>query len=312
MPVYEWIIWIALFFVLISIAISVVFSNIVLYSKRQPIVKTPAAYGMPFEDVAFPSSDGLKLKGWFIPASGDTQKPTLILTHPLPFNRHGFLVKNQGLPPLFWTDVDLLKTAQALHQEGYPLLMFDFRNHGESEGGVTGIGLNEYQDVLGAVQYVESRGASHIGFVSFCMGANSTIVALSKGKERLSKVQFLVAIQPVSATVFFHCYLKNVYTPLSLYLIPLVNLLVKWRGGHSLEEMSPIHFVHDIGVPTLYVQAREDPWTELSDITDFYNNTPGEKELWLIEGKMGRFDAYNYVGEHPKRILEFIQKHSTV
>jgi len=205
MPVYEWIIWIALFFVLISIAISVVFSNIVLYSKRQPIVKTPAAYGMPFEDVAFPSSDGLKLKGWFIPASGDTQKPTLILTHPLPFNRHGFLVKNQGLPPLFWTDVDLLKTAQALHQEGYPLLMFDFRNHGESEGGVTGIGLNEYQDVLGAVQYVESRGASHIGFVSFCMGANSTIVALSKGKERLSKVQFLVAIQPVSATVFFHC-----------------------------------------------------------------------------------------------------------
>jgi alpha/beta superfamily hydrolase len=127
------------------------------------------------------------------------------MTHPFPFNRHGFIAKNQGFPPLANIDVDLLKTAQALHQAGYPVLMFDFRNHGESEAAVTGVGLNEYQDVLGAVTYIQQRSDltnPKIGFVSFCMGANSTIVALSKGAELVKNVKFLVAIQPVSASVF--------------------------------------------------------------------------------------------------------------
>jgi alpha-beta hydrolase superfamily lysophospholipase len=305
-------------FVVVSLTIATVFSNIVLYSRRQPIVRTPAEYGLEYEEVEFPSTDGLTLRGWFIPARprpSGAEPAVVILTHPMPFNRHGFVAKNQGWLPLFKTDVDLLKTAHALHQAGYAVLTFDFRNHGESEGGLTGVGLTEYQDVLGAVAYVERRTAGQagntqrIGFVSFCMGANSTLVALSKNKELMQNVRFVVAIQPVSADVFFRSYMRNVYTPLSLYLIPLVDRLVRWRGGFGLREMSPLPFVPDVEVPTLYVQARQDPWTELGDIESFYEATPDPKELWYIEGQMRRFEAYNYVGDHPERLLDFAAQH---
>jgi len=302
---------------LACLAVCYVFSNIILFSRRQPVVRTPEELGLDYEEVEFPAVDGLTLRGWYIPAApsgaadGDPA-PVVILTHPMPFNRHGFIARNQGWLRLFKTDVDLLKMAAALQGAGYDVLTFDFRNHGESNAGLSGVGLTEFQDVLGAAAYVNKRHAPdqpQIGFVSFCMGANATMVALSAGWEVLQNVSFLVAIQPVSALVFFRSYLSNVYGRLSLYLIPLVDRLVQWRGGFGLEEMSPLRYARHIRVPTLYVQAWEDPWTELSDIESFHEATPGPNELWFIQGKMGRFDAYNYVGDHPERILAFARDH---
>jgi len=316
MPLYWVPITIAALFVVISLTISYIFSGIVLHALRQPIVSTPKAHGLEYENVEFESVDGLLLKGWFIPAEpgGGERDKVIILTHPFSFNRHGFLVKNQGLLPLFKTNVDLLQIAPALHQEGYSVLAFDFRNHGESQGGLTGIGLTEYQDVLGAVDYVKSRQSLHspqIGFVSFCMGANATIVALSKGQgsDLIEDVRFLVAVQPVSVNVFLRRYMSDVYTPLSLYLVPIVDQLVQWRGGFAFKEMSPLKYAQDIAVPTLYVQAREDAWFEASDLEGFYDATAEPKELWWIEGKMRRFEAYNYVCAHPERTVEFAKEH---
>jgi len=294
------------------LVVSIVFSGIVIHSRRQPIVRTPEEYGMNYEEVEFKSTDGLSIRGWFIPTSSGQSEKVILLTHPMPMNRHGFLTNNQGFPPMFKTDVDLLQTIAALHNRGYPVLAFDLRNHGDSESGITGNGLTEYQDVLGAVKYINNRadlGVEKIGFVCFCMGAASTMTALSKGKEQIRNARFLVAIQPVTSSLFFRSYMKAVYTPLSLFLVPIVDKIVQWRGGYAFEEMAPGRFTKDIEIPTMYIQAKEDPWTDLDDIRSFYEKTPGAEELWLIDGAMGRFDAYNYVGEHPERVLAFIDRY---
>lgn len=299
----------------IVLTVSTVFSGIVIHSRRQPIVRTPAEFDLSFQEVAFKSTDGLNIRGWFIPAESGRTDKVILLTHPMPMNRHGFLAKSQGFPPMFKTDVDLLKTIAALHKAGYALLAFDLRNHGKSDDGITGNGLSEYQDVLGAVNYINDRAdlkVEEIGFVCFCMGAASTMTALSKGKDQLTNARFLVAIQPVTSSVFFRSYMKAVYTPLSLLLIPIVDKIVQLRGGYAFEEMAPGRFCKDIDIPTMYIQAKEDPWTDLDDIRSFYESTPGAEELWLIEGEMGRFDAYNYVGEHPERVLDFVVRHFKV
>ncbi|MEJ2552262.1 MAG: PhoPQ-activated protein PqaA family protein [Anaerolineales bacterium] len=299
----------------LSLAIGYVFSGIVLHSRRQPIVRTPGEYGLDFESVEFKATDGVLLQGWYIPAGKlpftAEPKQVVILTHPMTFNRHGFVVENQGFPPIAKTAVDLLKTARALNAAGYPVLMFDFRNHGESEAGLSGVGLTEYQDVIGAIAYVNNRwlSAPAIGFVSFCMGANATTVALSKAKDQLRDIKFLIAVQPVSAEVFIRSYLRNVYTPLSLYLLPIIDRIVRWRGGFALKEMSPLRYARDVVIPTLVIQAREDPWTELTDTQAYYQALSGPKELWLIDGIQRRFETYNYVGDHPDRIVKFIRQH---
>ena len=136
-------------------------SGRLLYPPHQPLTRTPGDCGLDYEDVAFPSADGLALKGWWIPAWSEPrpQGPaaTIILLHPLFANRQGSCAQRQGWPPLFQTDLDLLKTACVFHQAGYAVLTFDFRNHGESQAGISAGGLNEDQDVVGAVDYAFKR-----------------------------------------------------------------------------------------------------------------------------------------------------------
>jgi fermentation-respiration switch protein FrsA (DUF1100 family) len=73
--------------------------------------------------------------------------------------------------------------------------------------------------------------------------------------------------------------------------------------------MSPLRYARDVVIPTLVIQAWEDPWTELTDTQAYYQALSGPKELWLIDGIQRRFETYNYVGDHPDRIVKFIRQH---
>jgi fermentation-respiration switch protein FrsA (DUF1100 family) len=109
--------------------------------------------------------------------------------------------------------------------------------------------------------------------------------------------------------VFIRSYLRSVFTPFSLYLLPIIDRIARWRGGFALKDMSPVPYAQDVEIPTLIIQAREDPWTELADTQAYYQALMGTKELWLIDGIQRRFDTYNYVGEHSERIIAFIRQH---
>ena len=41
--------------------------------RRAPLLRRPDEVGLDYEDVTFPSMDGVPLEGWFIPADSDTQ-----------------------------------------------------------------------------------------------------------------------------------------------------------------------------------------------------------------------------------------------
>jgi pimeloyl-ACP methyl ester carboxylesterase len=275
-------------------------------------VASPADYGLEYKEIEFASTDKKKLKGWFIP--GDPHK-VLLVTHPMYCNRHGFLVRNKSVFMATKTDIELLLSIRALNRAGYSVFTFDFRNHGESDDGITGVGLNEYQDVLGALDYL--RGCTDVqdpelGLIGFCMGANAMIVAMSKDPDRFSKARCFVAIQPISMSVFVRSYIRSIYTRLGLIVLPLTELIRRLLGGHPLAEMSPLNYVKDLTLPALFVQGRNDPWTELSDIQSIYDATPAPKEFWWLETTRARPEAYQFVGENPQPMVDFVNSHMGV
>jgi pimeloyl-ACP methyl ester carboxylesterase len=295
------------------VAFCYILSRSVIHLDRQPVPKTPADYGLNFQNAMFKTADGVNLKGWLIPAA--TNK-LVIITHVGGLTKYGSTRQFKSISKLFNEEIEFLKTARHLHDAGYGVLMFDFRNHGESDpspnGGKAGIGLEEYQDVVAAMDYVQSsselRGMA-VGFVSFCMGANSTIIAMSKNPQSFKNVKCLVAVQPISMQVFVRTYLKKRFTSFGgKLLFPLVKAFVNLQSKYRLEDMSPANFVKDIQVPTLYVQTRNDPWTELSDIMGFYENTRAAKEFFWIEGLTHRFQGYQYFGDNPEKMLEWLKK----
>jgi esterase/lipase len=87
----------------------------------------------------------------------------------------------------------------------------------------------------------------------------------------------------------------------------MVKRFVNLRSVNPLEKMSPYEYVKDLKVPVLYVQARNDPWTELSDIQSFYDNTPPPKEFYWIENTKHRFESYSYFQKNPEKMLEWLE-----
>ena len=285
-----------------------------IHQNRQPVPKNPGVYGMSFENVEFKTSDGVNIKGWLIP---DSASKLIILTHVAGLTKYGSTVSYKNLTKLYNKEIEFLKTARHLHNAGYGVLMFDFRNHGESGSdpnkGISSIGLKEYRDVVAALDYVSSRDDlknMDVGFVSFCMGANSVIIAMSKNPEKFSKVKCLFAVQPISMEVFLRTYLSTFVTRVGAKLMmPMVKKLVVWLWAYPLNQMSPLEYAKDIKVPTMYVQARNDPWTELSDIQGFYDNTPDNpKEFFWIEDTRHRFDSYVYFQNKPEKMLEWLKR----
>ena len=120
---------------------------------RLPITTTPAEAGLAFEDVEFTATDGLGIKGWFIPAGSAaeaTPAPTVLFVHGWLWNRMGNVA---GRVPFTDADVDFLPSVQALHDAGFNVLLFDLCNHGESGSRppIT-FGAWEARDFLGAVR----------------------------------------------------------------------------------------------------------------------------------------------------------------
>jgi uncharacterized protein len=292
--------------------ITSILTKSLLCPKRQPLVKNPGDYNMTYNDVEFTSQDHVGLKGWHIHGTGNV---LIIMTHPMPFTRYGFSVKHQGIFKVSDVEVELLKTAAHLNKQGYHILTFDFRNHGKSgkgNNGYTGVGLFEWADVSGALEFVREHDLlqnKDIGFVSHCMGANATIMAMSKAKKELfSKVKCLAAVQPVSMNILVPKMIKDTF-PAFASFVPGIEKKSRKYTGYSLSDMSPLEYVKDITVPVMYVQVKQDPWTEPRDVENFYENTTAPKELFWIEDKKQRFDGYNYFGKNPQRLLSFLTKH---
>ncbi len=127
-------------------SVSIGLAMILVYRPPLPVTQTPSSQGLNYRSVAFSSRDDhLLLRGWFIPGilpNGHlTVERTIIMGHGMHANR---------ATPL------ILSLSAALAHQGFAVLAFDMRGHGESAPAPLGGGDLEQRDVLGAVDFLRS------------------------------------------------------------------------------------------------------------------------------------------------------------
>jgi uncharacterized protein len=286
-------------------------------ATRSPILHTPDEEGLEFEDVTFPSRDGVPLEGWFIPAPGATR--IVIANHPLWFSRAGL---PSHLEPWrsIWApsgndvEVNFVPDYRILHDAGYHVLAYDMRNFGLSgsaNGGVIS-GIFEARDVLGSLDWVRSRddlrGAA-IGLFSRCMGANASLFAMREDPAAFHDVRCMVAPQPLSPRVTLERSLTLAGVPAAAHIADL-EARIRLLNSFRLDELSPIGPAAAVTVPTLLYQVRDDVLTDPSDVQAVHDAIPIEdKDLFWIEGTTRRWDGYRYFAQEPGRVLDWFGRH---
>ncbi len=276
----------------------------------QPFPKTPADYGLSYRDVEFPTRDGLTLRGWLV---GEGADKVVIMTHfGYRANRYGYQLAHQpeGSTP-YEHEIEFVKVAERLVEAGYAVLMYDLRNHGESDKTELGVGTgghDERFDVIAAVEFIANEAATSgkpIGLLSYCYGANTSFFAMQEDQKVFENagVKAMVALQPLSNGL----YLKSTGVSEEIYE-EAEAYYVENTGGYSL--MAPIEgAAKSTSIPTRLVQARQDPNTDLGWIAELFGNIPVEKEMYWLEEPTHRFDGYNWFADHPQDMLTWFDQH---
>jgi uncharacterized protein len=124
--------------------------------------KVPAAnLGADYEQVAFTTKDGLKLKGWYVPS----RNGAAVVAFP---GRRG--------PQ---------KQARVLVRHGYGVLLFDRRGEGESDGDPNAFGWAMDRDLKAAAAFLQRRPdveANKIGGIGLSVGGEMLLQAAAESK----------------------------------------------------------------------------------------------------------------------------------
>lgn len=244
------------------------------------------------EEVRFASLDKTDLTGWFVP-SGSPAAPTVILLHGYGRSR-----------------AELLPHADYLHQAGYNVLLFDFRNRGQSGGEAVTTGAKEPLDVRGAVSYLLSRrdiDPDRIALQGVSLGASSGLMAMVD-EPRIAAIVSESAFTDLEETISrsFEHFIGLPPFPFA----PVTVLITEKRLGVSARDVRPVDAIKKIGRrPVLIIDDLEDKQMPLDSGKRLYDAASGAKELWQIENAGHTEGLETQPAEYERRVLKFYEQY---
>lgn len=232
-------------------------------ATHRPVGQIPNDFPFPMEVVRFPALDGLSIAGWFVPCPDATR--VVVLLHGAKRNR-----------------LELVARARLLREHGYAVLLYDARGCGESAGNVLAYGFQEPNDLLGAMEYLRSRGFHQFGLLGFSQGG----LTIANAASRLHDLCWVVLeCTPSDVRLTFDHDIRNAYGIPSRLAGILVFPMIEWRLGISLKDyIPPRDNVANIHCPLLVVAGSADIRVLPNEARDLFEHANQPKSFWLIPG----------------------------
>ncbi len=222
---------------------------------------TPFELGVPFETVTFRNGQGMRLNGWWL--NRPATRKVIVLCPGYGRNKS-----------------DLLGIGSRLWQSGYNVLLFDFRDQGESEPAIATIGHFERHDLEAALDYVHSRlPGAEIGALGYSMGAAVAIMTAASRPD----IRSLVADSSFAdlRKVLRMAFHQVTHLPASP-AFEIIELLVRLRAGYRISDVRPADYIARIAPrPILIVHGDSDTIAPIEDAYALFDAANEPKELWI-------------------------------
>ena len=254
--------------------------------KRKAPWATPASVGLGYEHVEVPSTDGIRLRSWWVPVEDSSRAVVLV----------------PGWGGYKFED-HLLQTLLVYHDAGYNVLMLDLRAQGESKGTRRTLGYREVRDVRGALAWLRSRGYAPDQTVlhGWSMGG-ATVLRAAPG----SGVAAVVEEAGYGDLPLLLRRKLPEFVRFGRLLEPAILLLGKLYPDFDYQGVMPqkeAAMLSEGGVPLLIIHSLDDgvvPYEQARLLAAAYPDA----SVWTLES-YGHVEAYEHP-EYAQRLLGFL------
>jgi uncharacterized protein len=230
------------------------------YFPRNPLV----GLGLPYEDVEFDTPLGAA-PAWLIPGTSSTW---VVYTH------------GRGAGP-----GEGLRIASTVAELGYPMLLIRYRNDALAPpgNGYAQFGVDEWQDLEGAVQYALDNGAERVVLAGTSMGGSVSLAFLQNSPlaDRVVGTFLDSPLADFSQVVEIRAADQGIPG----FVTALGMQVAQWRYGFDFDAADYTADAAEFRTPMLIVQGTADTTVPPEVATDFAAAAPpGLVTLELVEG----------------------------
>ncbi|ABI56877.1 alpha/beta hydrolase [Alkalilimnicola ehrlichii MLHE-1] len=215
-----------------------------LTAPRVPPTQGLADHGVVGETVRIPTYRARTLVGWWLPGQGPG---TVVITHGWGANRELML-------PL----------GKRLQAAGWNVLLFDARNHGDSEGDAFSSMPRFAEDTEAALAWVRARpgmAKAPVALLGHSVGAAAVLLAASRRSDISAVVSLSAFASPDDMMRRWLADKGLPFFPVGWYVLRYVERVI----GHRFDAIAPVTTLPRVRCPVLLVHGRDDQVVPLCD-----------------------------------------------
>jgi uncharacterized protein len=237
------------------------------------------SFSIPHDTVHL-TSEGFDLESWYAHHDANSRGFALLF--------HGFGSCKE----------ETTRSATFFYNQGYDVLLTDFRAHGNSSGNESMGGYVENKDVVTAYRFAESKGAKNIIMWGVSMGAASILNAVAN--DDLKPTKIFLDCPYASFLDGTKGFLRMIHAPET----PLAHLMLFWgsveKGAWAFNNQ-PKEYAKKVTMPTLLMRGAKDVRVSQAETELIFNNLAAkDKQLVIFDnsphGALIKFEKEKWEG----------------
>lgn len=273
--------------ILVIPAILLLFPVVLHLAYQAPRIReeaTPEQFGLPYTQHYIDTVKGKRLFAWLIPAENSCC--TLVIVH-------GWGANAELMLPL----------AEPFHRAGMDVLLYDARNHGQSDGDSFSSLPRFAEDLTMALEWLKQQSPGHqVVVMGHSVGAAASILTASRGAD----IDLVIGVSGFAhPRLMMNRHLDRPWLP--GFLRPLIMNYIQWVIGFRFDDIAPMNRIAHVHCPVLLAHGTADTTVPIDDMHLIEASATAERPVQVLAVEGARHDSVEQFQQNADKLIRFIR-----